>query len=255
MTDDGDHGKETDDRFDVEQILHRIRGDWDGITDRQQIALTAGIRNPDATFMDLDRFLGARQGTCKTVLWKHSLFGFGRESGADEAYERRGHKRRYARNFKELTDKQRAVVEVCARWPDEAENARNSDIALAAREFTGVKISPGYPQGVISTYSHLVDEYREKLRTNGDLPSPDNPSPFDTLAEDGGDAFETPRDTLEATDVMQLPDGNLDAAMFNTPRESWVSQHAPLNTTDCRRDSPWASPANGDEGEDDDSDD
>ena len=211
-TDGGDG--ETTGRFEPAAIRSRLPSN---LSDRQERALIAAMRNPDAPVSEVATATALEPKQVAHALDSLACGVLGASSHSNEWLDARGGEVRHAETFAELTEKQAAVVHSLARNPGieaNLDDMTNRELSAAVEahaetdEFPAVHYT--YPASVYETYDDLVHERRQYLVESGDLDLDENDEVVAVSLDREVSLSESPRELLERHGY-DLPDENLDS--------------------------------------------
>lgn len=211
MSTDSTNGEDTAERFRVAAIKRRLPS---GLTDLQERTLVCAVRNPDATVESIAEKAGVTDGGARSALRSFARDTLGSATFEGSIADLRG-RRRNAKTFDELTPKQKAVVDFCARHDvrpggtmasSEMAEAIGSMDRYAERGEFDEHMSDSMPGEVMRKYGALVIDRRRELARLDDLPPDVDP---DEVLDESGLRDATVRDLLERGG-LDLPDENLD---------------------------------------------
>lgn len=212
MTDLSTMTETTDTTFDPAAIRARLPST---LTDEQERALIAAVRNPDAPIRDLARATAVEPRRARHALDSVVCGVLGGEP-QDGAWINEREGTRKAETFGELTDRQKAVVDYLARNPGFPWAERSSRELLAAIEAADEGAAADappmhytYPKSQAAEYASLIDERRAYLVEHRGLDLDESAVEVDDSGLRPG-GFDAPRDLL-ADAGYDLPDENLDS--------------------------------------------
>ena len=209
MTDESDD----ESPFDPVGIRRRLPA---SLSHRQERALIAAIRNPDASVSELADATAVKPRQIRHALDSVACGVLGADTHSGEWVEKRGGEARKAETFAELTPKQAAVVDFLARTPSFDWEEQTSRTLLAAitnanegEAADAPEMHYTHPKTVAQEYESLIYERRAYLVTHEglDLDTDEADTDGAGLRPVKSDAV---RDLL-ATAGYALPDENLDS--------------------------------------------
>lgn len=209
-TDGGD--AEQAGRYEPDAIRSRLPSN---LSDRQERALIAAMRNPDAPVSEVATAtaLEPKQVSHALDSLACGVLGASQNGGWIEA--RNGS--REAETFAELTEKQAAVVDSLARNPGieaNLDDMTNRELAASVEahaesdEFPAIHYT--YPASVYETYTDLVHERRQYLVESGELDLDESDEVVAVSLDADVSLSDTSRELLERHGY-DLPESNLDS--------------------------------------------
>lgn len=232
------------------------------VTDKQERVGVCVIRNPDAPLTGISEATAVSSttvlNTVKALVNRHGLEG----NGVRQAVEARNGIRA-AETYQELTDKQKAVVDWCARHSGTMERLLDAEEDLTAEQVaTAIESDERYDVALHSTYplkvlkgqtgkpgyAHLVEERREELALSGELEDEEVDTtslrakpPRDWLERAGWTLPESNLDSLETAEALTREE-RLELAFENANKEDEEpvtdedrrKHSAPLTCPECR---------------------
>ena len=197
--------------FDPGEIRGRLPSN---LSSRQERALIAAVRNPDAPVQELANATAVRPAHVCHALDSLACGVIG-GTNTGEWIESRGGARK-ADTYGELTEKQAAVVDALARNPkveDAIGRMSNKELHAAVESVSDdmPAMHYTYPADVADTYESLIGKRRQYLVESGELDLGTAADEFEpTTDEDVPGVAESPRGLLERSG-FDLPDENLDS--------------------------------------------
>lgn len=182
----------------------------DRMTDLQKNVLVAAVRNPDAEFAQIGELANCQRDR-RSQDARHTLRSYARGSlaayGPTDVHEIRG-EQTTAKSFEELTPKQKAVIDYCARH-GVLSIAGNYDVSAEAivdaiRANGGPKMHATWPYHVVNQYPNILKERYDYYESRGELEAGEIDGSADPLLSMNA------RELLEEGGYPALPDENLD---------------------------------------------
>lgn len=197
--------------FDPGEIRGRLPSN---LSSRQERALIAAMRNPDAPVQELANATAVRPAHVCHALDSLACGVLG-GTNSGEWIESRGAARK-ADSYAELTEKQAAVVDALARNPkveDAIGRMSNKELHAAVESVSDdmPAMHYTYPADVAGTYGSLIGKRRQYLVESGELDLGTAADEFETATDEDVPGFDdSPRGLLERSG-FDLPTENLDS--------------------------------------------